>query len=156
MAGRWQFKWTPEGKAFAQALDEIASKKIKVGFLEGETEQDGTSIADIAAWNELGTEDGRIPSRPFMRQSVENHRPEINRHILAEGNKLAAGASAKEVLSGIGDFFVRNLQKEIRNGDFVPNAPSTVAAKGSDRPLIDTGRMRQSVHFQIDEKDGDN
>ena len=37
-------------------------------------------------------------------------------------------------------------------GDFEPNAPSTIRKKKSDKPLIDTGRMRQSVMTVIDKK----
>jgi len=41
------------------------------------------------------------------------------------------------------------VQQEIVEGDFAPNAPSTVRSKGSGQPLIDTGHMRQSVNFVI-------
>lgn len=46
------------------------------------------------------------------------------------------------------------IQKEIVNGDFVPNSPETIKRKGSDKPLIDTGRMRQSINYVIQEKGG--
>ena len=36
-----------------------------------------------------------------------------------------------------------------------PNAPSTIRKKGSDKPLIDTGRLRQSVNYVIKPKGGD-
>ena len=46
------------------------------------------------------------------------------------------------------------VQKTIKEGSFVPNAPSTIRKKGSDKPLIDTGRLRQSVNYHIKPKGG--
>ena len=49
--------------------------------------------------------------------------------------------------------FVRGLvQETIKEGEFSPNAPSTIKKKGSDKPLIDTGHMRQSVMTVVDRK----
>ena len=47
------------------------------------------------------------------------------------------------------------IQRKIVDGTFEPNAPSTIRKKGSSRPLIDTGRMRQSVNFIIRRKGAD-
>ena len=41
------------------------------------------------------------------------------------------------------------VQKEIVDGSFEPNAESTIKKKGSDKPLIDTGTMRQSVTYVV-------
>lgn len=46
------------------------------------------------------------------------------------------------------------VQDEIVNGDFAPNAESTIQKKGSEQPLIDTGTMRQSVNFVIKRRGG--
>jgi hypothetical protein len=37
-----------------------------------------------------------------------------------------------------------------RNG-FQPNAPSTIAAKGSDQPLIDSGILRGAITYVVKE-----
>ena len=44
------------------------------------------------------------------------------------------------------------IQESITEGAWEPNAPSTVAKKKSSKPLIDTGRMRQSVNYIIRER----
>ena len=69
-------------------------------------------------------------------------------------NELAKGSTSEKVLDELGVFAKGMLQKEIKNGEFVANAPSTVAKKGSSRPLIDTGLLRQSVNFVIKKKGG--
>ena len=60
-------------------------------------------------------------------------------------NAEDASAAAKD----IGAKSVGMIQQEIVDGNWTPNAPSTIAKKGSDHPLIDTGLMRQSVHYVV-------
>ena len=94
------------------------------------------------------------PSRPFMRQSVENHVDEITQACGAAAKAVGSGQmSAQQALSSIGDMLVGVTQNEIRDGEFEPNAPSTIRKKGSSKPLIDSSHMRQSVHFFIKEAD---
>ena len=144
-------KLTPEGRRFMQTIKELDDLEVRIGYQHGEaTEDDGTDICDIAAWNELGT--ATAPSRPFMRQSVDNNEAQINGFLQTQKQRLLAGESAQQVLNSIGIFQKKLIQKTIVDGSFVPNAPATIAAKGSDRPLIDTGRMRQSVNYVIKRK----
>ena len=65
---------------------------------------------------------------------------------------ILSGKSADLILKELGIFQKDLMQAEITEGDFVPNAPSTVRRKGSSKPLIDTGRMRQSVDYVIKPK----
>lgn len=59
MAARVIDVLTPAGRQFERILQELADKEVAVGFQHGDaTEEDGTDICDIAAWNELGTEHG--------------------------------------------------------------------------------------------------
>ena len=120
--------------------------------------EDGTPLVEVAFCNEFGTlnEDGSVhsPSRPFMRQSVENHVDEITQACGAAAKAVGSGQmSAQQALSSIGDMLVGVTQNEIRDGGFEPNAPSTIRKKGSSKPLIDSSHMRQSVHFFIKEAD---
>ena len=144
MASRIRDTLTPEGQRFYQMLAELADKEVRIGFQHGEAaEDDGTDICDIAAWNELGTE--HIPSRPFLRKSVDENEGKINQFLQAEVRSLASGKTAEALLNEIGNF-----QKSL-----VPNAESTIRRKGSSKPLIDTGRMRQSVNYVVKRKGQD-
>lgn len=134
-----------------QMLKELGDLEVRVGFQHGKaTEEDGTDICDIAAWNELGTE--HIPSRPFIRQSVDNNEDKINSFLQTRVRALAKGESAEDALKKIGVFQKRLMQSEIKSGDFVPNSEATVRKKKSSQPLIDTGQMRQSVDYVIQKK----
>ncbi len=134
-----------------QMLKELGDLEVRIGFQHGKaTEKDGTDVCDIAAWNELGTEN--IPSRPFIRQSVDNNQDKINSFLQTRVKALAKGASAEDTLKKIGVFQKRLMQDEIKSGYFAPNSEATIRKKKSSQPLIDTGRMRQSVDYFIQKK----
>ena len=147
-------KITADGKKLQKILKELADKEVRVGFQQGKTtEEDGTDVCDIAAWNELGTVN--MPSRPFLRMSVDDNSDKINSFMSAQKRSIINGESADRILKKIGIFQKDLIQEKITEGSFAPNAPSTIKAKGSSKPLIDTGRMRQSVNFEIKQKGSD-
>lgn len=166
---------TPQGKKFFKQFEELKKLQVRVGFSASgqgfgsrhEAVSAEADIVEIAAWNEMGTE--YIPARPFLRQSVDNNGAQIAATCKKQIEAIIRGqATAETALKTIGAMQVGLVQKEIRDGDFAPNAPITrnggwmhrngksfyVEGKGSDQPLIDTGRMRQSVHYVIEEKSG--
>lgn len=152
MADKTVDRWTKEGKAFMKALKELDKLEVRVGYQEGAQYPDGTPVINVALWNELGTVNA--PPRPFIRQTVDNNEAKLQSQMKSAANKLAKGATADKVLNELGVYAKGLLQKEIKNGDFVANAPSTIAKKGSDRPLIDTGLLRQSANYVIKKKGG--
>lgn len=144
-------RMTPEGKKFMKMLEELAELEVRIGFQHGKaTEDDGTDVCDIAAWNELGTVN--MPSRPFMRKSVDENEDRINDFVQSVKKELISGTPANQVLKKIGIFQKDLMQEKITEGSFAPNAPSTIHKKGSSKPLIDTGRMRQSVNYVIQKR----
>lgn len=147
---------TADGKRLKRELAKLEKLMTRVGYQQGEEtegEGEGADLCDIAMWNELGTSSG-IPSRPFMRDSVDKHEGEIKAFIEGQFRLLVAGkTNAEGIMRAIGVFQKGLVQREIVDGEFVPNAPATIRRKKSDKPLIDTGKMRQSVNFVIKEKD---
>ena len=151
MGARVRINLTGEGRRFEQMLRELQDKKVRIGFQRGEaSEEDGTDICDIAMWNELGTE--HAPSRPFLRKSIDENIAEINSFLQSKKEDFLRGVSAEQILKEIGIFQKDLIQEKITEGSYVPNAVSTIMRKGSDHPLIDTGRMRQSVNYVILQK----
>lgn len=120
---------------------------VRVGFLENATYPDGKPVAMIAAIQEWGTTDGRIPSRPFFRTMIKQKRREWGPAMagLLKNN----GYDIRRTLDVTGQTIAGQLRDSIVNGAWVPNAPSTVAAKGFDKPLIDTSHMLNSVDHQV-------
>lgn len=143
---------TAEGKKFEKMLKELGKLEVRIGIQQGETSDEGVDLVDIAMFNELGTV--HIPSRPFLRDSVDAHTDQINAFLRSMSTEILKGGSAENVLKKIGVFQKGLIQEEITKGDFAPNSEATIKRKGSDTPLIDTGRMRQSVNYVIKEKGG--
>ena len=151
MAVKITDKMTNDGKKFQKMLKELAEKQVRIGYQRGDaTDEEGVDYCDIAMWNELGTE--RSPSRPFLRKSVDENEDKIKSFMSNQAKKLTKGASAEQILKEVGIFQKDLIQEKITEGDFVPNAPSTIRQKKSSKPLIDTGRMRQSVNYVIKKK----
>ena len=91
-----------------------------------------------------------IPARPFMRKAwldFSNNRKAIQNkiaHQLIEGRIQPAQA-----LGQIGMALEGYIVKSIKNGGWQENAPSTVAKKGFNKPLIDSGQMWQTVSSKV-------
>lgn len=143
---------TPEGKRYFAELKKLADMEVAVGFQGDETYDDGTTIAEVAAYNELGS--SSTPARPFMRQSFEKHGNELQAACEQVNRVLASGGSLEEALNQLGVMAKALIQEQIVNGEFAANAASTIKKKGSDKPLIDTGTMRQSVNYVIRKRGG--
>lgn len=143
---------TADGKKFEKLLKELGQLEVRIGIQQGETSKDGVDLVDIAMFNELGTV--HIPSRPFLRDSVDANGDQINHFLQSMKKELLRGGSAEDVLKKIGVFQKGLVQEQIVKGDFAPNSEETVQRKGSDTPLVDTGRMRQSVNYVIQQKGG--
>ena len=166
MARKVSDKLTKEGKRLFAELVKLSSLQVKAGFtadggghgagsepVSADGYDNGVTVAQVAAWNEFGT--SNIPARPFMRQSVENNSSIIVEMCKEMLKQVATGEKdSDEALRAIGAIQVGQIQNEISEGGFVENAPSTKKQKGSSAPLIDSGHMRQSVHYVVKDKDG--
>lgn len=142
---------TPEGKKYFKELEQLAKMEVQVGFqADSGSYENGATLAEVAAYNELGT--SSTPARPFMRKSFENHEKELQSACDQVNKTLAKGGTTQQALDELGAFVKGLVQEEIVSGDFAPNADSTIAKKGSDKPLIDTGFMRQSVNYQVKQR----
>ncbi len=134
------------GDKLQAKLDQIAAglnkaASVEIGFMEGATYPDDTSVALVAAFNEFGT--AKAPPRPFFRNMIAANSRKWPRNITTALKNNDYDASA--ALGLIGQEIQEELQDSIRSNTPPPNAPATVAAKGFDRTLIDTGHMLNSV-----------
>ncbi len=123
------------------------SNSVKVGFLEGAKYPDGTNVAQVAFWNEYGTV--RSPVRSFFRTMIAKKSPTWG-DAVAKTLK-ATDYDSKAALGLIGEGVKDQLVESIVQFSEPANAPSTVAAKGFNKPLIDTGLMQRSVEYEVSE-----
>lgn len=137
-------------KQHIAALKSMNNATVESGWFETATYPDGTPVAYVMAVNELGyvADGGReiIPARPHMRLAAQECLP-VARKIAEWGVvAVAKGTETPEAVMGkIGLHLEGEIVKSIRNGGWQPNAASTIAKKGFDKPLIDSGLAWQSV-----------
>lgn len=123
------------------------AKQVRVGFLEGATYPDGTSVPMVAAIQEFGSPANGIPLRPFFRGMVQEKQ--------GGWGKLSAAAlkqSDKDVTKAlhiVGEVIAGELRESITEFVGVPLSPATIARKGSDKQLVDTGHMLASVDHEV-------
>lgn len=122
-----------------------AGKTLRVGFLETAKYPDGTNVAQVAFWNEYGTKNA--PPRPFFRQTIaaksSGWGSALGKNLTA--TRYDTDKAMALVGTGIKDQITRSIVEFQSPG----NAPSTIAAKGFDKPLIHSGDMSRSVDFDV-------
>lgn len=148
----------------ANLLEELKKLKakpfVKIGLLgtSGEhTAKPGESahmtVVDVAVANEFGTRSSlgnvQTPERSFIRSTFDTKESEV-KNAIDEGHSLIlqGKATVDNVLGRIGLLVQSLTRTSINEITDPPNAPETIKAKGSSKPLIDTGQMRNAVNFQ--------
>lgn len=130
-------------------LNQLQAHEVEVGYFAGEsTEPNGTDTASVAAFQEFGTSRG-IPSRPFLRQTLDTKAPEWGRTIAPEIIQVMLGGSANEVYQSLGHRAVDDVRETINAGNFTALSPATIRAKGHAKPLIDSSRMYEATNFKV-------
>ena len=146
-------KQTPFGKALSLGFKDIGG--VKVGVLGS---QDSELIL-IAATNEFGTtiagknNNVTIPERNFIRSTFDENVDKLMKLAERLYDKILGGKLTPEAALKLwGNFLVGLIQEKIVSLKSPVNAKSTIKKKGSENPLIDTGRLRQSISFELDDK----
>lgn len=114
------------------------------------------TLLELAAIHEFGSPSAGIPERSFIRRTFQE--PEGQKELKGVYEKLA-----RTVITGRMDalrameILGMTMQGMVKRRILVmlippPNAPSTVAAKGSSRPLVDTGQLVGAISYEIKEK----
>lgn len=108
-----------------------------------ESYADGPTIADIAEAAEFGL--GQ-PMRSWLRGWFDESKSEIESVLQSQFEQaVKKGESFDWAAERVALWCQASIQRRIRNGISPPNAPETIAEKGSSTPLIDTGVFRSAV-----------
>jgi len=138
-------------KGFKSITEEIKAFNgltLTVGILSSAGQHpSGANMADIATFNEFGTRN--IPARSFLRSTFDENADDYQSFIARLAGTLGKSKSAKQAAELLGLKMVGDVQKKIVDVRTPPNAPATIAKKGFDNPLIQTGRLRQSIAYEV-------
>jgi hypothetical protein len=112
---------------------------------------DGKStVLDVAIDNEFGVRSDaggwRIPPRSFIRAWFDEHKAEGFQKLAGLMRRVAQGKLTEEqAYNQFGLWCVGSIQARIAGRIAPPNAASTIRAKGSSTPLVNTGQLRSSI-----------
>lgn len=137
------------GRRLAAFLRKAKAAKhvdVDVGFFASAKYDDGTPVAAVAAWNELGT--STIPERAFFRNALRTSK-ELLLDIMVDNIDPRTMTLDRVTAGKLGAALVGEIQRSITTLRQPANAPSTIALKKSSNPLLDTGFLRQSVTWRV-------
>lgn len=142
-------------KNILKELNKFEKAVVKAGILDGAGNVDGVAVVQYATWNENGVAGKKgkwkIPPRPFIKGWVDANRKQIESTMQKLYSQVASGnTTADDALNRLGIYAKSGIQSYIRNGNFVPNSPATIKIKGSSKPLIDSGTLRNSVNYEVE------
>jgi phage gpG-like protein len=133
-------------KRVKRSVQDASKAHALVGWLGG-----GRN-AELAAIHEFGAPERGIPARApvaTMMRTKENELRQLTERLIGE---VATGAmSTNQALGLLGAKAASELKKTIATGPHLTPAlkPATIARKGSDRPLVDTGRLVNSISWVV-------
>ncbi|WP_333638207.1 hypothetical protein [Tissierella praeacuta] len=154
---------------FLKMLDDLTSTHLEIGVFG----EDDSEILMIANVNEFGcqievTEKMRnylraiglplkndtkyinIPERSFIRGGYQENKNKIidNAEVLLE-KVINLQFPVETFFETLGEYIVGLIQQYLTDLRTPKNHPFTIAKKGSSNPLIDTGRLRQSITYKV-------
>lgn len=160
-----------KSKADTSKWDELSKRmrdaqKIKahVGVLAskgGNAKHSGSdmTLIELAASHEFGTADGHIPERSFIRGTLFGRVAEQLKQKVAElATSVVMGTvDVKTGIGRLGAWASTEIKNTISHNEadgygeypYPPLADSTIAAKGSSTPLVDTGQLLNAITWEV-------
>lgn len=134
---------------------EARDTRVRVGVLSSEggeqITQSGATILQIALIHEFGAPAAGIPRRSFIRDTVDEKQSEISAATAKLLRQVVTGRMTLERALGLlGAQTVALIRERMRTSIPPPLAPQTVARKGSNVTLIDTGRLLSAITFRVE------
>lgn len=140
-------------KRIAELARQLKAKPvIRVGILSGTPDEEELSMAELGAIHEFGAPRAGIPERSFLRATADAKRLEWMALFERALRLAVAGRLTLDQAMGlVGQQAVADIVARIRDGAGIPPPlkPATIAAKGSTRPLVDTGRLVQAISYEV-------
>jgi len=152
---------------FKKDFNKLALEWTEVGFEasdEHHTNERGkrevVNMAELAIWLHEGTEDGRIPPRPFLEGTLQqmvgkSEQAKLKPIVARLFNGFKQGVDLDKHISKFldelgevlrsnvkGNFGIENTLGLEKNSDF------TISQKGKNDPLVDTGTLRDSMKIK--------
>lgn len=153
-------------KDLAKALKALTTREVLIGIpsekAQRQPDQDDPeplNNAEIGYLQEHGSPEANIPARPFLAPGVASIGDEAAKRLAAGARRALDGdlPAVDKTLNAVGLIGQNAVREKITDGPFVPLKASTLANRKrrgriGDRPLIDTGQLRNAVSFVVRSK----
>lgn len=140
-------------------MEKLAGREVVVGIpADKNKKHDGTvtTVAELGAIHEYGAPEVGIPQRSFLRVPLASKSKELFASITKDlkFSKINTDTALGK-LGARGQSVVLQAFNTQDSGKWPTLRPDTIRARkkgtgsGSDKPLIDTGQLRQSITFEV-------
>lgn len=141
-------------KRTVDTIFDLSANPVDIGvgvFDDSGTYGDGTSVVEVAMYQEFGT--SRIPERSFIRAYIDENEIRIREMMRDSLQAVARGVVSKDTaMRLLGQKIANEMKGRLSAGIPPPNAPSTVKQKGVNAPLVNTGRLREAIKYRVGNK----
>lgn len=133
--------------------------EVVVGITEesNASREGGFTNAGLLYMHEQGVPSHNIPARPVLKPAIAQEK------VKEEIETMMRDAAVAALVDGDRDTAEKCFEKAgmlgrdacknyILGGNLAPNAPSTIARKGSSQPLVDTGSLLGSISYAVRKK----
>lgn len=133
-------------------LSKAAQMSVAVGLpkekVTAKVYAGGATVLEVGAVHEFGS--AKVPARSFLRVPFEQKKGALEAFIQAEFQAvLELERPAEKALDRVGAAATNIAKGAFLENEWAPLKPATIAAKGSSRPLIDTGTLRASLTWAV-------
>jgi hypothetical protein len=130
-------------------LGDAGKHHLVAGIIGATDQRDGGEFSNvqIGTVHEFGL---GVPERSFLRATVDE-RSTFYRRLVKKlmQRALDMKGTVSEALRILGEQMKADIVRRIDRGIDPPLHPATIAAKGSSKPLIDTGQLKQSITYEV-------
>jgi len=131
-------------------LRELDNMTVICGITDEMHPEHNLPANEIAILNIEGTE--RIPSRDFMYVAeglIEDEVRRVAKDMVSKAY-VTGKIRPEKVLEAVGKVQKQGIIDAIEMSDiYVPNAPETIRKKGFDKPLTESGKLKDFVEYQV-------
>lgn len=138
-------------KRILRELGRMNGAQVTVGWPTRRRHAGGDlTMAKLAATLEYGAPRAGIPARPVLRPAMERNATAHRALSARLAAQVSAGRmTADGMLATVGARLEADLKREINRIRTPPLAESTVRRKGSSKPWIDTGALRDAAEYKV-------
>lgn len=136
-----------------ERMKALGKKQVYIGVPSAKNpihKESQINMATLLAIHTLGAPSKGIPQRDALRPPLIANKSKYVK-LMAQGfaNALADGTDPNVVYEKIGIVASDDVKAYFLDGSFKPLSEKTIKAKGSSKPLISTGELRNSITYIV-------